>query len=216
MVSSKALDEMVYWSNNVRSLNSGKLGDGLVALESINIDKSIVFCDASGAGYGGFIEGNDDSEVVGSWTESESGLSSTWRELKAVHRVLHSSINSLEGQKVIVNTDNKNVASILNVGSRKPYLQDIAITVDDVCRKHSIEVSPKWVLRADNYETDLLSRCTDSDDWSVTNDVYTLLEEKWGPHTFDCFACNYNTKCSVFYSKYWCPGTSGIDAFKFK
>ena len=107
MVSSKALDEMLYWSNKVRSLNSGKLEDGLVALESTNIDKSIVFCDASGAGYGGFIEGNIDSEVVGSWTESESGLSSTWRELEAVHRVLHSSINSLEGQKVIVNTDNK-------------------------------------------------------------------------------------------------------------
>ena len=37
----------------------------------------------------------------------------------------------------------------------------------------------------------------------------------WGPHTCDRFAFSYNAKYEMFYSKYWCPGTSGLDAFNF-
>jgi hypothetical protein len=43
--------------------------------------------------------------------------------------------------------------------------------------------------------------------------VFELLEDKWGLHTFDRFAYDYNTKCKTFNLKFWCPGTSGGDAF---
>ena len=58
-------------------------------------------------------------------------LSSTWRELESVYRFVHSSVDSMEGQTVLVNTDKKNVCSILqvHVGSKKPYLQDIVLNV---------------------------------------------------------------------------------------
>jgi hypothetical protein len=39
-----------------------------------------------------------------------------------------------------------------------------------------------------------------------------ILLNVWGPHTIDRFASDYNTTC-VFNSKYWCPGTTGINAF---
>jgi hypothetical protein len=32
---------------------------------------------------------------------------------------------------------------------------------------------------------------------------------------FDRFATNYNRKCDSFNSKFWCSGTSGIDALRF-
>lgn len=34
-----------------------------------------------------------------------------------------------------------------------------------------------------------------------------------GPHNADRFAYDYNTKCKYFNSRFWCPGTAGIDSF---
>jgi hypothetical protein len=143
-------------------------------------------------------------------------MSLTWRELEAVQRVMNTSFKSLEGQDVIVNSDNKNVVSILKSGSKKEYLHDIAVSVHNTCSQHSINIVPKWVLRDDNKEADFYSRCTDSGDWSVESHVFETLDKKWGPHTFDLSACNYNTQCNKFFSKYWCPGTSGINALEHK
>lgn len=42
----------------------------------------------------------------------------------------------------------------------------------------------------------------------------TKLNYSYGPYTLDRFATNYNTKCKRFNSRWWCPGTLGIDAFK--
>ena len=206
MVSSKALEELIFWKENLRSLNESSFSDALV------MDKSI-FLDASGTGFGGYIAGIPDSEVVGSWSETESMLSSTWRELESVYRFVHSSVDSLEGQTVLVNTDNKNVCCILQVGSKKPYLQDIALNVSSLCKENHITLMPKWIPRSKNLEADFLSRCSDSDDWSVLDFVFSTAEARWGNHTFDRFACDYNTKCKLFNSRHWCPGTISIDAF---
>lgn len=43
--------------------------------------------------------------------------------------------------------------------------------------------------------------------------MFIGLQSVWGVNTCDVFASNYNTKCLKFYSRWWCPGTSGIDAF---
>ncbi|MCG7877889.1 MAG: reverse transcriptase domain-containing protein, partial [Candidatus Thiodiazotropha endolucinida] len=206
LVGAKALDELIFWKENIRSLNESCFSEGSV------IDKS-VFCDASGAGFGGYILDVQDSEVVGSWSETESALSSTWRELETVYRVVQSSVEILEGQNVSVNSDNKNVCSILQVGSKKPYLHDISVKVNSVCRENNINLKCKWIPRSLNQDADFLSRCSDSDDWSVLDCVFSKLESKWGTHTYDRFACDYNTKCKMFNSRFWCPGTSGIDAF---
>ena len=206
LVSSKALDELIFWKENLRTLNGSNLH---ISSDS----EKYLFCDASGAGFGGFMLGMSDSEVTGSWSESERALSSTWRELEAVYRVLQSSLGNLEGQTVVVNTDNKNVGSILKVGSKKPYLQDIAVKVDSLCKTKGIGLNSNWVPRADNREADFLSRCSDSDDWAVLDWVYFKLELRWENHTVDRFACDYNAKCHKFNSRHWCPGTSGVDAF---
>jgi hypothetical protein len=83
-----------------------------------------------------------------------------------VHRVLLSNIESLEGQQVTWKTDNKNVSIILNKGSSKPYLQKIALKVDDICRQNGMKIDPLWVPRSENVDADYLSKCCDSDDWS--------------------------------------------------
>ena len=58
---------------------------------------------------------------------------------------------------------------------------------------------------------DDLSRCGDCDDWSVNDQVFKELDMKWGPQTMDRFASQYNTKCKRFNSRFWVPGTQGIN-----
>ena len=134
-------------------------------------------------------------EVYGAWTMFERSKSSTWREAEAVKRVMVSSVEKLRGKRVKVFSDNKNVQSVLEVGSTKEELQSIASEVNDFCDHNCISLSVGWIPRSLNERADHLSRCKDCDDWEVSKWVFDSLEQKWGTFTVDRFASNYNNKC---------------------
>ena len=73
----------------------------------------------------------------------------------------------------------KNVSRILEVGSRKPYLQNIAVDIKDRCDKNQV-MNTKWILMELNTEADFLSKCCDSDDWQVSKQVFDYVNIKWG------------------------------------
>ena len=214
-VSREAESELRYWLENLNNLNG--IGADISQLTFETCDFSL-FADASGEGYGGYIVpevGNVHvGEVYGSWSAQEKHMSSTWRELEAVHRVINSNLSELKGCKVKIHTDNKNVDTILRVSSKKTYLQDINMAVHEVCKNQSISVLSEWIPRESNAEADRLSRVNDCDDWGIQSWLFDLLSQLWGIHTFDRFASSYNRKCDRFNSKFWCKGTSGLDAFK--
>ena len=203
---------------NIDSLNAK--GSKLSQLtDNASFDVQI-FCDASEVGFGGHLtlDSTDESgtnEVSGSWSNTESLQSSTWRELEAVDRVLKSSVDRTKGKSVKIYTDNKNVSQMLKVGSRKTYLQQKALSVLNTCRDYSVVMSCDWIPREENMKADLLSRQSDCDDWGIEHWVYAYLSKLWGNFTFDRFVSDYNTKCDRFNSKFYCVGTSGIDAFKY-
>ena len=58
-----------------------------------------------------------------------------------------------------------------------------------------------------------MSKMVDLDDYSVHNDIFLLLEDRWGPHSIDRFACSYITKLPRFNSRFLQPGTEAVDAF---
>ena len=207
-VSAEALDEMLFWKEHVRSLNKAELG------QAWNAPDSNIYSDASDLGYCGYITSDLENPVIGTWSTEEGKSSSTWRELEAVHRVMQSYGDSLEGHHVCVNTDNTSACSILGKGSKKPHLQEIAMKIDNLCRTKGIKVDCCWIPRTVNVQADFLSRCHDSDDWSVLDWLFRFLDKKWGPYTVDRFASDYNAKCEIFNSRFWCPHTSGVDAFK--
>lgn len=173
----------------------------------------IVYSDASGIGFGGYAVSISDTEVMGSWNSVESLKSSTWRELEAVYRVLLSLLVTLQGETIKWYTDNQNIVYIIKQGSRKGDLQLIAIKIANVCKLNNIVLLPQWVPREENVKADQISKSVDCDDWGIDPEVYSVLDNLWGPHTVDRFASDYNTKCLVFNSKHWCPNTSGINAF---
>lgn len=44
-------------------------------------------------------------------------------------------------------------------------------------------------------------------------EISQLLDNGWGPHTVDCFGTFYNYKVPRFFSRFWNPGSSGVDTF---
>ncbi|XP_071149234.1 uncharacterized protein [Mytilus edulis] len=192
-IKEKAFDEVVFWKENVEFLNGKELLDEKVCT-------SVVYTDASGTGFGGYIVEYEESEVIGSWKPDEQVKSSTWRELEAVYRMLMSKLNYLKGQKVLWRTDNQNVVHILCKGSVKSDLQTIAINIADICTREEIQLSPQWIPRTDNVKADIFSKTSDCDDLEIKECIFNHFDKKWGRYSIDRFASDYNKKCIRFNS----------------
>ena len=67
--------------------------------------------------------------------------------------------------------------------------------------------------RTENERADAISNFSDSDDWQLKRSFFADLDRRWGPHGVDRFATHLNCLCQNFWSRYWCPGTQGIDSF---
>jgi hypothetical protein len=116
---------------------------------------------------------------------------------------------------VKVYTDNQNIVRIVNKGSTKPPLQNLARKIFDRLMKFQILLEVSWIPRDMNSLADAYSKEVDWDDWGVNHIIFSYFNSKWGPFDIDRFAHQSNTKLQCFNSFYWCPGTSGVDAFAF-
>ena len=119
----------------------------------------------------------------GLWSEAEARLSSSWRELKAIHNVLESFAPKLQGHKVKWFTDNQSVRSIVTNGSKKMHLQDGALCIFETCMKYSLRLEVEWIPRSLNERADYASRIMDYDDWKVDPSWFAVLDTWWGPNT---------------------------------
>ena len=201
-----ALDELAFWKSSLLSFNGRPIWFSPGATR-------VVFSDASSTGYGGHSVEIGPDIAHGQWSEYETSLSSTWRELKAVSLVLASFATKLAGHRVKWFTDNQNVVHIVEAGSGKQHLQCIALNIFEMCFKHGIRLDIEWIPRSLNDKADYISRIQDFDDWKVNPQLFALIDSLWGPHTVDCFAHIDNTQLPVFYSRFWCPGSTAVDAF---
>lgn len=174
-----------------------------------------VYSDASSTGGGAFVclQGETMKSHL-EWDQSQARKSSTWRELFVVLHALESFGLQLSNQHLVWNCDNQAVPLIIRRGSMNAELHEIAIKIFDFCHRHKVTLSAHWIPREENKLADNLSRVRDWDDWAITPAFFQNLMSWLKIHvTVDLFANAVNKKVSRFYSKFWCPGTSGVDAF---
>ena len=86
-------------------------------------------------------------------------------------------------------TDNQNVVSIVNGGSRVEQLQSPALEIFSSCA-NSTSLEMKWIPRDLNTVADCLSRIIGFDDYALNYDIFRMLDVRWGPHSGDRFTCN--------------------------
>ena len=198
--------ELMFWLNNIERLKAIKMR---LTLKTTRI----VYSDASSVGCGGFIVGIDDSKVFRAWDRVEACKSSTWRELYGVLTVVTSVAHLLKGQIIKWYTDNKSVVSIVQSGSMNSDLHDIALKIFNFSISNDIKIEIEWIPRSLNDKADYISKLIDPDDWEVTQSFFDYINTIWGPFEFDRFASFHTKKVHLFNSKFWTPGTYGIDAF---
>ena len=209
LLTQDAISEIDFWRHNVHALN-GKVYWGVKSLPA-----KITFSDASDSACGAFVQLQPGVELVShqNWSIAETTRSSTWRELKAVCFALEAFASRLSGSKVVWYSDNQNVTSILLNGSRKNDLQLLALRAFQICLQFRIFLDPKWIPRDLNSRADRISRLIDFDDYELNDAIFQGLDELWGPHTVDRFACNYNAKLPRLNSRFFQPGSEAVDAF---
>ena len=123
---------------------------------------------------GGFIVELGPYISHGQWSTQEASYSSTWRELKAVDQVFRSFSQQLEGNTVKWCTDDQNVIRIVESGSRKPYLQDGALSILEECIRYGIKLEMTWIPRSSNDQADYNSRIVDYEDWQVDPELFSI------------------------------------------
>ena len=133
---SNLLFYLLFWENTLNSLNVRQLN-------VIGSCSKIVYSDASATGYAGYVVSTINGVSHGTWTVEDAVRSSTWRELCAVYRVLRSLTHMLSSHRVKWFTDNTNVVNIVNKGSMKPDLQDLAMQVFKFSSLHTIHLEIK-------------------------------------------------------------------------
>lgn len=203
-LSDEAREELVFWQGVPRERYTAPIWrSAAVAALTVNVD-------ASAYGWGAILGDKVAHEYL---TPAQRLESSTWREAYAVHQAITSFLPDLRGREVLVLTDNQNVERILAGGSRKERLHKLATDVFYACMRHNVKLSCQWVPREHNQEADAVSKLVDRDDWKVNPKYFNILDQKWGPHTFDRFASSRNHQLPLFNAIFWCPGVSGVDAF---
>ena len=206
VLSPDAREELSFWFQNIDELNGNPIWFSSGATR-------VVYSDASDTGYGGYMVEVGPEVAHGQWPENQSKLSSTWRELKAVHMILLSFASKLQGHTVKWFTDNQGVVYIIRSGSRKQHLQDGAVAIFELCFSHNIKLEMEWIPRSLNEYADTISRLVDYDDWSLDPHLFQMLDACWGPHSVDCFASPENKKVERFHSRSWSPGCEAVDTF---
>ena len=183
-------DECLYENNGFR-------------IKSNHLTTKISYSDASAFGYGGFIVDRLEKIISqGAFTQSEMATSSTYRELLAVKYILQSVGFLIRNQSVQWNSDNLNATKIIDVGSSKSYLHNIAVDIYKLCLCYDIEIFHRWIPREENDIADKISKLSDNDNWSIDSATFNLIRKVFGEFTVDRFADNINSKVRRFNSKY--------------
>ena len=207
-LSDSELSELRFWSSNFVHM-------GVRPLHNVSEVSRVVYSDASSVACGGYTVGVGNSVCHRNWTLEESLKSSTWRELVGVYTVLSSLLHLLRGKTVKWFSDNQGIVSIVTRGSMKSDLQVYALKIYKICLSNNIKLEIEWIPRTLNDKADYISNIRDYDDWCVTDSFFHKIDNIWGKHTVDRFANFENKKICRFNSKFWTPGSLGIDAFTF-
>ena len=197
--------EFEFWKTNLKQANERYFSTD-------PCPSKIIYSDASQGACAAHISG-EDAIAHRMFTANERDESSTYRELVAIKFAVDSFTPLLRGAYVKWLTDSQSAAKIAQVGSMKFSLHELAFDIFSTCLKADIKLDIQWIPRSLNEKADYLSKIIDFDDWELDPAVFQDIEEKFGPHSIDCFASYQNCKVSRFFSRFWNPGTSGVDAF---
>jgi hypothetical protein len=181
-------------------------------------EEKIWASDASGYATCAYSIKGDHLYFRGILNEDERMLSSGHRELLAVAKTMEyyeqTGTFTTKATNIYWLTDSQNLVTFLTKGSGKRHIQKDVFQIMIRCKRLNTRIIPIHLLRDDPRIkiADDGSKTTDTDNWQVDDQTFQRNRTRF-KFTVDLFASDRNSKCQRFYSNFFCPGTSGIDAF---
>ena len=190
----------------------------------------LVAGDASEYAYAAYTPGGEFAyPMVVSFTEEELALmssnqfSSTLREILCIYHLVQVLLEvdsaSIQHKRLRYETDSQagwySVMGMKGNEATFPVVKQLLL----LCAQWDIELETVWKPRSDAHQqiADFWSKVEDSSDFKLHSQVYDELvsDPLLAGHrpVLDAFATSANTKVpGAFYSKFYCPGSKGIDA----
>lgn len=138
------------------------------------------------------------------------------RELNATLKLLLSTRHYIKDQFLTLHLDNQCAVSAIIKGSRIFRLHDYSMQINDLCLAYNITLKVVAIPRYINNVADCFSKCIDNEDYSITFEFFHKIQDVFKVFcNIDRFANFQNKKINIFNSAYYCPGTSGVDAFNY-
>lgn len=179
--------------------------------------------DAGADAWGGHVEGSPLSEAAhGDFNGAQKLLSSTYRELVGVLGTLQAYVAVLDyGSVVDIQVDSLCAAqahakggSLSRHESGRLLNHELILAIEVFCAAKAISLALVWVPRAANQRADDESKLVDVYNYALCRAQFDCLAAYWGPYAVDRFASSANALLPVFNSRWACPGSAGVDAFR--
>ena len=171
-----------------------------------------LFSDSSNAAWGATFEGRS---AGGPWAGDELHWHINEKELQAVFFGLQTFCGRLHDTHLRLNIDNTtSVAYVNNQGGRKPALNEIARNIWNWAQERKLWLSAVHIPGVENVEADRASRSIYDleSEWQLNQEIFQILDERWGPFDMDLFASRLNFQCKRFMAWKPDPLASAIDA----
>ena len=195
--------ELTWWVNNI--LTASKL------ISHGNPDLTLT-TDPSNVGWGAVC---GDTSTGGFWCLEEQRYHINFLELKDVLLGLKSLCGAFSEKHVLVQSDNTTTVAYLNaMGAIKSIpCNEMATMIWDWCLKHNIWLSATHIPESKNIQVDKESRVLkESTEWSLSQEVFNPIQERWGKCDIDLFASTLNSKVPQYVSWRPDPGAQFINA----
>lgn len=218
----RLLSKRVSWQSNL-ILDNPTLGDLRWWLEALRGWNGRIFnntaepllqitTDASGWAFGGTIVGTSHM-VQGFWDKSSVHLTSNAKEMLAVLMTLRSLLTLVRNKSIQVLSDSVTTVAYINFqGGSNVILDTIAKNIWDLCIRNCIKIQAKHLAGSLNYLSDELSRLSPKYEWMLHPNLFSYIDRLYGPHTIDRFASILTHQLPRYNSRFWDPGTEGVDA----
>ena len=212
----RVVEELLFWRQNIVVVNGHimRKEDKVISTETREM-----FSDASEFLLGG-AQFSGDTEVLGTRYQacllgSEVGMSSTYRELRAVEEGLKLRGSEFRGHLVRWGCDNWAAANIIRLGSMKPDCHEVAKRISQLAKQFEVQLEAFW-LRRNSVQIqicDEISKDFDTSDYKLSSVDFDQLRADFGPFSVDFFASSFSRQFSPFYARLACSEAEGADAF---
>jgi len=198
-----AMEELEWWHGNIRTWKASPV--------SQPTPTRILTTDASKTGWGATLEGT--ATTHGFFPQDIQLRSSNYRELYAVFLAISALQDKIQGQHLLLRTDNITTMFYIN-GQGGPHkaLNKVTKLIFWAIKQCKASLKALHIPGDLNTRADELSRLNPVTEWSLQPEMFRQLEDMWGPHTVDRFASSQNKLLPRYNTRFYDPQAEATDA----